>query len=165
MSFSIESVSPNRWEVGSGPPMGGHDQKHQEFIDGDSSDAISLRWKELIQDEILDIAAECSAEGWDGDQALPISPEAVRRAFNLIYLSPDWIRPPEIVPSTDGEISFEWRAGRNKLLSLLPQGDEVVFASVLGSTKDREMGYKPLSKGWPESVLRILLEHFPNVKR
>jgi hypothetical protein len=163
MRFTLDNDLSNEWEIGSGPPIGTHSPATVGFSkQEDGSDAISLQWKKYIQDEILAVAADCSSPGWDGDNSAPIRADAVSSAFKLIYLAPDWIQPPAISPSPDGELAFEWRAG-NKLLSMYSRGDEIIFAAILGSPKDREMGIKPVSKGWPQSAVRILAEHFANV--
>lgn len=154
----------NRYQQGSGPPVAVNERLGSIQPDERTSEPVSLIWKQLILDEILDVAATCSSPGWDDAEALPISLEAVKRACNLIYLAPDSIRPPEIVPSADGEIAFEWRAGRNRILSLMPHGDDLVFAAVLGRRNDRESGCKELAKGWPVRVWELLAEFFPNAR-
>ena len=161
MKFGGALIS-SPWEVGSGPPIAGDVQ--EVLIKGgtQTSDPISLRWKDLLIDEILEIAVTCHKEGWDGYDAAPISSEAVTSAYNLIFSAPDSIRPPEAVPSPDGEIVFEWHSGRYRM-SVMPSGEELIYAANLGPN-NVESGRKPLSWGWPRAVLNILSEYFPNAR-
>ena len=107
MKFGGGALMLSPGEVGSGPPIAGDVQ--EVLIDGgtQTTEPISLNWKDLLVDEILDIAVSCQKEGWDGYDAAPISSEAVTSAYHLIFSAPDSIRPPEAVPSPDGEIVFE----------------------------------------------------------
>lgn len=91
------ALMSNRWEMGSGPSAlfdkAKEIGKAELDVDGHTTEPVSLAWKELIRDEILDVASACSKEGWDGDDAVPTSADAVGRAIKLIYLAPDGIRP------------------------------------------------------------------------
>jgi hypothetical protein len=160
MSFSGEVLMSNRWEMGSGPSALFDKVKEVETAKpdagGHTTDPVSLAWKELIRDEILDVAAACSKEGWDGDEAVPISADSVGRTIKLIYLAPDGIRPPEVVPTIDGEIAFEWRLGKFRIISLLVHSDEISFSAILGALNNRESATKPLKNGWPTRLIEIL---------
>jgi hypothetical protein len=160
MSFSGEVLLSNRWETGSGPSAlfdkVKEVEKSKPDAGGHTTDPVSLAWKELIRDEILDVAAACSKEGWDGEEAAPISADSVGRAIRLLYLAPDGIRPPEVVPTIDGEIAFEWRLGKYRIISLLVHGDEISFSAILGALNNRESATKPLKNGWPTRLIEIL---------
>jgi hypothetical protein len=160
MSFSGEVLMSNRWETGSGPSALFDKRKEVEKTKPDSgvhtTDPVSLAWKELIRDEILDVAAACSKEGWDGEEAAPISADSVGRAIKLIYLAPDGIRPPDVVPTIDGEIAFEWRLGKFRIVSLLVRDYEISYSAILGALNNRESATKPLKNGWPTRLIEIL---------
>lgn len=160
MSFAGGLIETNRYQLGSGPPLGAKGEEVQVSRSEQTAEPIYVRWKELIRDEILDVGITCSKEGWDGEDAAPISTDAIGRALNLIYLAPDTIRPPEIVPSADGEIAFEWRRGRDRILSLVPHKSDIIFSAILGPINNRENGCKPLKNGWPVRVTELLLEYF-----
>lgn len=160
MSFAGERVESNRWQMGSGPPLGSHTNAVPSPNSEQTSEPVYTGWKGLIGDEILDAGIACSREGWDGENAVPISAGAVGRALNLIYLAPDTIHPPEVVPSADGEIAFEWRKGRERMIALVPHDDDVIFAAILGPLNNRESACKPLKNGWPLRVTELLLEYF-----
>ncbi len=160
MSFAGELVESNRWQMGSGPPLGSGRDGVRAPTTEETTEPVYGRWKELIRDEILDVGIACSKEGWDGEDAAPISADAVGRALNLIYLAPDTIHPPQVMPSADGEIAFEWRIGRNRILSLVPHEDDVIFSAILDPLNNRESACKPLKNGWPLRVTELLLEYF-----
>ncbi|MDE3051749.1 MAG: hypothetical protein KGJ48_17830, partial [Nitrospirota bacterium] len=82
--------------------------------------------------------------------------DSVGRTIKLIYLAPDGIRPPEVVPTIDGEIAFEWRLGKFRIISLLVHGDEISFSAILGALNNRESATKPLKNGWPTRLIEIL---------
>lgn len=161
MSFAGGLIQTNRYQLGSGPPLGDKgDEVKASRSEQQTAEPIYVRWKELIRDEILDVGITCSKEGWDGEEAAPISTDAVDRALNLIYLAPDPICPPEVVPSADGEIAFEWRRGRDRILSLVPHRNDIIFSAILSLPNNRENGCKPQKNGWPARVTELLLEYF-----
>lgn len=147
----------------SGPLASPYVRESADFS-GTTTEPISLGWKDIAINEILDIAVACSQEDWDGAGSAPISEEATFKALNLIYQAPERIRPPEIVPSSDGEIAFEWHVGRDRILSLVPDAEKLLFAAILGPGNNRESGCKPLARGWPDRVVEILANYFPNVR-
>src|SRR5688572_3414002 len=58
--------------------------------------------------ELTRIAAESSANGWDGYGATRIAPETFDRAYKFLSELPEWILAPDIVPEADGQIAIEW---------------------------------------------------------
>lgn len=158
MIVAGELIESNKWQRGSGPPLGS--ESVTITTSTETPEPVFTGWKDLISDEILDVGRACSMEGWDGENAFPVSPAAVGRALNLIYLAPDSIPPPAVVPSPDGEIAFEWRIGADKILTLEPHEDSVIFSAILGPFNNRESACKPLKNGWPKQVTTLLLEFF-----
>lgn len=157
MSFAGGLVETNRYQLGSGPPLGAkRGEVAPSTSEQQTAESIYVRWKELIRDEILDVGITCSGKGWDGEDAAPISTDAVDRALNLIYLAPDTIHPPEIVPSADGEIAFEWRRGRDRIFSLVPHKNDIIFSAILGPLNNRENGCKPLTGCGKTRVVGVL---------
>jgi len=49
-------------------------------------------------------------ENWDGYGALPIRPETAQNALDALKMLPDEIPMPDIVPNSNGTISFEWES-------------------------------------------------------
>lgn len=90
-------------------------------------------WKRLLVDEAIEICIECSEPGWDGYDASPVSRDSFLHARSFLDLIPVWAPRPDLVPSPDGWISFEWRSFPNRILSVTPENGVVIYAAVLGS--------------------------------
>jgi hypothetical protein len=77
---------------------------------------------------------ECAHEGWDGDDARPVSPFAANFAAAFIRALPDGFPLPEFAPEPDGHLSLDWIHSRTRLLSLsVGVSDRLAFAWIDGS--------------------------------
>ena len=90
-------------------------------------------WKRLLVSEAFEIYIECSEPGWDGYDASPLSQTSFLCARSFIELIPVWTPRPDLVPSPDGWISFEWRSPMNRILSVTPENRVLIYAAALGS--------------------------------
>ena len=94
------------------------------------------RSDEVLQslDEVFD---ECSVEGWDGYDALPITKCTYNEAKRLIESLPLTTFPiPEVVPEPSGEIGLEWyREERQVFVASVSGRSEIVYAGLLGVNK------------------------------
>lgn len=95
-----------------------------------------------LQDEVLQtldkIFEECSEEGWDGYDALPITQEAYIEAERLIKSlpTPSFIPMPEITPEPNGEITLEWSKGNRQIFVATVSGrNEITYAGLFGVNK------------------------------
>ena len=61
---------------------------------------------------------ECSATGWDGDGALPLSKDAAVQAEEFIRALPEGVPLPEVSPESDGSVALDWIRTPNHMLSL-----------------------------------------------
>jgi len=114
-------------------------------------------WKNILFNEAIEIKNEYAEVGWDGYEANPISGEALQRARILIMALPEGVPWPELVPSVEGEIAYEWKLGHSKILSVTPHPHLLVWAASLGSNHT-QFGKIPFNKfaPWPTEVLSIL---------
>jgi hypothetical protein len=126
-----------------------------------ASEPVSLGWKRQLHDQAMEIGEECSETGWDGYGAAAIPRESVIKAMYLVHQLPNSVKPPYLVPSPGGYISFEWHDSEKRVLSVSPKNDLLIWASVLG-VDDTRYGRSPSRKGWPQAVLDILKDHFAN---
>jgi len=80
---------------------------------------------------------ECSVEGWDGYDALPITKSTYNEAKRLIESLPLTTFPiPEVVPEPSGEIGLEWyREERQVFVASVSGRNEIVYAGLLGVNK------------------------------
>lgn len=75
----------------------------------------------------LDALSELTSD-WDGEQARPIDPLALRTASMLArHLMHQRLPEPEIFPVSDGGVQLEWRAGPIELEMDIEPGGVVVF--------------------------------------
>ena len=150
----------SHWHLGQGLGETSRDLRDAiQRFHAHANEPLSLGWKRNLLDQAQEFGDSCSQAGWDGYDASPISSEAVARALLLIDLIPEWAPPPELAPSPEGEISFEWYSGRNKILSVTPQKGLLVYAASLGTDHTR-YGKVPVLDSWPSDILSILSEHF-----
>lgn len=101
------------------------------------------RQNEAIR-SLADIFWECSDEGWDGYDALPISEAAYLEARKFIESLPliSSIPMPEIVPEPNGEIGFEWSKGKRQVFVASVSGNnEIVYAGLFGTNKKHGVEY------------------------
>ncbi|HEY3321497.1 MAG TPA: hypothetical protein VGP72_13600 [Planctomycetota bacterium] len=83
------------------------------------------------------MANECSEEGWDGDDASPVDPDAVDVAETFIRSLPDWVPLPKCAPEPDGAISLDWIESRLRLFTLsIGSSNLIPYALLDGADKD-----------------------------
>ncbi len=109
----------------------------------------------LSLDEVFE---ECSEEGWDGYDALPITEEAFFEARKLINSLPVIsFSMPEVIPEPNGEIGLEWcREKRLVFVASVSGRNEIVYAGLFGTNKTHGTEY------FGETLPSIILE---NIKR
>lgn len=89
--------------------------------------------------ELRSMAEECAQEGWDGDGASPIDPQALANAENFLRILPEGLPLPECAPDPDGSISLDWIRSQHRFLSLsVGTSNRLSNASLHGS--DRNYG-------------------------
>jgi len=128
-----------------------------------ANEPLSLGWKRRLYDRAMEIGHCYSQIGWDGYDAAPITREAVVRILNLLYLLPESISPPNLVPSPEGEISLEWDDVHKRIVSVTPRSNLIIWAAMM-SDHHSQYGKSPLSDGWPISLLDLLSQYFPHVR-
>ena len=136
--------------------------KHE--VDEYRSEAPSqlLDWRDEVDREILEIRADCGEEGWDGYEARPVSDEATEGARELLRKLPEGIERPQVVPESAGTIAFEWDHGRDMLLSISIDGDELIYAGILGPGNSTS-GEAMLSLGMPFEIEHALSVYFAKI--
>ena len=134
MSFrTLEMVpSSNTLEKGVGEDSNQLWETEKEVFLHATQPISSGGWKRLLVSEAFEIYIECSEPGWDGYDALALSQDSFSHARCFINLIPNWASQPDVVPSPDGWISFEWRSLRNRTLSVTLENGVVIYAAALG---------------------------------
>ena len=87
-----------------------------------------------IEDQILEVAEECSFVGWDGGKAQPVSHIVLTNAIKFMQSLPVGIKAPDVCAGPDGSISFEWyRAPMRDVSINISPDNNVYFAAILGT--------------------------------
>ncbi|HEB71047.1 MAG TPA: hypothetical protein ENI77_00320 [Nitrospirae bacterium] len=123
---------------------------------------ISWRWKDDLEEDVIEILEECEEEGWDGYGAKPIKPENKYRIKMILDLLQYNLLPPEIIPEPDGYLSFEWRRD-DVAFSVTVEPCKLVYAAILGAGRTQH-GEEPFyGDDLPEAIKDILTKYFLNV--
>lgn len=119
-------------------------------------------WKQLLVSEAFEIYIERSEPGWDGYDASPLSKESFLQARSFIDMIPVWAPRPDLVPSPDGWISFEWRSFPKRILSVTPENGVVIYAVVLGPQNVHygRVSLEEYRERLPPQIAELLSEYF-----
>jgi len=71
-----------------------------------------------LKRQIQDIGRKAGKEGWDDDNAAPVSSLAVQQALKVADLLPTDIDDPEVASTPHGEIDFDWMNENREMLTL-----------------------------------------------
>lgn len=105
------------------------------------SNALGLIPSGIFQ-KLNDVVKECSSEGWDGENAKPISNDVMRNAWHFLTALPLGTEPPEISAESDGAITFEWYREPRKVLSTSVDPDgSIYYAALLGTSRRHGVDY------------------------
>ncbi|MFW6180389.1 MAG: hypothetical protein ACOC8N_01475 [Spirochaetota bacterium] len=133
------------------------EEEMESVSEGDHTDTES-RQSQLI-DELLDIQNECADNNWDGYDALPISNDVITEAAQFISIIPEGVHKPDVSPSPDGSIIFEWRDMDRKIFTISLFGiGEILYTFLSSSFRDSgTISFKP---SLPEKIAAFLTAHF-----
>ncbi|MCY4524691.1 MAG: hypothetical protein OXB84_08135 [Halobacteriovoraceae bacterium] len=123
--------------------------------------SVTLGTQTRLLNEIESLKTGFSEEGWDGYDALPISPEATNSAMAFAQQLPDAIVTPEITPENDGGVSFDWSNGKDLMFSISVLSRNIIYAGIIGSQKFH--GESPFVREIPENVVKVLTDYFSRV--
>ncbi len=85
---------------------------------------------------LTQVADECALPGWDGEDALAVTPEALQRATEFIRAMPEGMTLPEISAAPDGSIVFDWALSKHRLFALsIGQTNRLAYAWLDGTDK------------------------------
>ena len=113
----------------------------KQIINKELSDFMKAETIGRLYDEVLkllkEVYDECSIEGWDGYNSLPVSEEAYFEAKKIILSLPlNAFSAPEIVPESNGGIALEWYKSKRYIFVVSVCGkNELVYAGLFGTNK------------------------------
>lgn len=105
--------------------------------------------------QLEEVFDECSFEGWDGENARPISEEVQRRAMEFLESLPFGIEAPEVGAEPDGDITLEWYRSPQWILSIsISARRELNYAALFGAS--RHYGSIPFYGKAPNIILTLI---------
>ncbi len=129
--------------------------KYFDDIVAELKKSITLGGKIDVLQSLEDLFEECAEEGWDGNEASPITEDAYLEARRLINNLPINLRMPEVVPEPSGEIGLEWSKGKDRVFVLSLSGrNEIVYAGLFGINKVHGVEY--FGDAVPSTILENL---------
>lgn len=118
------------------------------------------RAKTPIADALAEIRDECGEGGWDGQDALPVKPGALKEAEIFAKQLPYSLPLPHVAPTPSGGVAFEWRHGRDTIVLLTVTGmQRVAYAAVIDGAR-KIHATEPFIETIPRSVEEILVSNF-----
>ena len=127
--------------IGFGPDFEGLKRFYDEEISKWRNTETLGRLDEVLQ-SLDELCKECSEEGWDGYDALPIDGDVCDEAKRLIRGLPINLPMPEIIPEPDGGIGLEWPKGKRLVFAVSVKGkNEIVYAGLFGMNKTHGIEY------------------------
>ena len=103
---------------------------------------------------LLGMYRDCVRADWDGYGASPITEDAFEEAKRIIELLPSSIEMPEIVAEPTGDIAFEWRRGRGRVLVISVSGKHrITYAGIFGDNKVHGSEY------FEETLPLVIIQH------
>jgi len=130
-------------------------QREDSFDILQESNALGSAAEGIFQ-QLLEVFEECSSEGWDGEQAKPISVEVLQYAIRFLnsFLG---IKAPEVGAEPDGAITLEWYRSPNKVVSISINPDGWVYwAALIGTSRRHGADYALM--GVSDILLKIILQ-------
>lgn len=110
-------------------------------------------WRTLAITHVYRLREEYAEDGWDGYGAQPIRADTARHAEQFVSMLPAYLPAPDILPESDGEISFDWWFGPNAQFSISigPSGT-LTYAGLIGKGV-RRYGSEPLGQNVSPHIL------------
>ena len=112
---------------------------------------------DLGEAELREVFQECRTPGWDGYSALPVEQDTMRCAYYILASLPHDFPRPSIGAEPDGQLTLEWRAAPNRLLSVSVDPRGVLhYAGMFGP--NRKFGTMAFYSSAPDELLQLVRE-------
>ena len=110
---------------------------------------------ERLEMECRRICDECRNASWDGYGAEPISEPALEAGLQFLTVAAAaGAPPPEVCPTCDGCLCFEWHGEPGTLAASVPRRGWVDFAFL--GTPERQHGSGQFAEGFPPMFTKLL---------
>ena len=147
--------------IGFGPEVKDLKRFYEEDIVSKLKITETLGYIDEALQSLNEVFVECSEEGWDGYDALPITKNAYIEAKRLIESLPVTSFPmPEVTPEPNGEIELEWyREKRQIFIAGVSGRNEIVYAGLFGVNKAHGTEY------FGDSLPSVIFENLKRLYR
>ncbi|MDD3846873.1 MAG: hypothetical protein PHC90_11005 [Syntrophorhabdaceae bacterium] len=108
-----------------------------------------------VFNELFELAEECAEEGWDGENAKPVTKAVFDEGFRFLRSLPLHTVVPSVSAEPDGHIVFEWYRSTSRVLSVSIDSEGFLhYAAIIGSRK--AYGTEPFTVGMPEPIIGLI---------
>lgn len=122
------------------------------------TDSIRFTWRDRLKNRIYTLVEKCSSEGWDGENALPVSIHAIETAIHFIDLLPEGVKEPFITAENTGDIAFDWDLGEDMTFAVIASSGHAFYAGIFGDTNPHST--VRIHRKLPDPIKNILLTYF-----
>jgi hypothetical protein len=139
------------------------ESKHGEAVDKANQEQIGVLEETYtvgsvlneFKTDFLKVVSECSSENWDGYSARPVSRDTIITAWRFGHVIPLGLFKPSVGAEPDGHVTFDWRAGPRRVLSVSVDGcGNLHYAALLGP--DRHFGTESFVGVVPNRILELM---------
>jgi len=117
--------------------------------------SAALGMQSVLDNELAEVWEECSKPDWDGHGAVAVRERTYQNAQRFLLALPLGTRPPSVGAEPDGQITFEWRHSRRRILSVsVSPEDELHYAALLGPS--RTCGTEPFFGEVPKLIRELI---------
>ncbi|HDZ02710.1 MAG TPA: hypothetical protein ENH52_14915 [Nitrospirae bacterium] len=136
------------------PPRRRDSSKNNLSSNTASVTAATDKQSDIIS-EIIELFEVAKNNNWDSEGALAIPHNALRDAINFVVMLPQGIALPEVGPSSNGAIDFEWDFDDSRCNVELFGDGKLIYAGYF-TDEDREYGTKRFNTAIPKILINLL---------
>ena len=119
---------------------------------------LALEHQEECNAAIRDLLITAGKKNWDGEDAEPVTEDAVNFALKIVRKLPGNVAPPEIFSDPEGNIEFDWHLDNGTMFTISVGRPGDLAISGLRPGKSKLSGMVEDSKGKTSSLLRCGLD-------
>jgi hypothetical protein len=102
------------------------------------------------------VAEECSRPNWDGQGAVPVTPQAVAAATRFAAALPAGLVAPEVVPEARGDLGFEWHVNDQRWCVISFRSPEEISWAAKFDADAKADGQIPLRDPYVQMLLNTV---------
>lgn len=122
--------------------------------------SIVLGWRQELHEKLREIILETPENREVEEEEEPLDLNAIRAASYVIDLLPETLPLPDLVPTSNGGVAFEFDRGKDYLFSLVITRDSrLIYAGVFGEN-NKQFGEKVFTDELPRTISSILQIYF-----